>query len=192
MSTQTELNKIVKELVTTDHKLRELNEKRDALRLKFFEYAEEGVKQDVGLVKRTVTVPIQFFIVTKMEFEDFSSSRYPEWRIVEVKQEAKDVVFLLEQDPVYLPWSYTHPTTRHVVSKQIAIPSPSLDSDTFRLDQPELWGKVMKPVTTYEPDPVEIQQAIQENPDLVSVFQAHTKYKKPTQKLGPIRMEKTE
>lgn len=188
------LAEVTTELAAVDRKLKATEKTRETLRAEFFFCATEQIKME-PLAKRVLTLPKAFFHLTKMGFEDFVTSRYPTWRLENYESLPGTDTFtlIIEEDPEYVPYEYINDRTREVVSRQVASSSPQIDTETLKMERPDLWEKIMKPVITYEVNDEALTTAVVEDPSIVAVLQRHYCYpRKPSKKLGPIRVAKEE
>lgn len=195
MKSQRSLDQVAVELAEADRVLKKAEKAKEDLRSEFFFCATEQVKSERVLKRRALTIPKEFFHLTKMSFEDFVASRYPTWRLAEYESESMvhQFVLIIEEDPEYLPFEYIHAETREVVSRQVASAPPQVDTNTLKAEFPAVWEKIMKPVVVYELNDEALTTAVVEDPSLVGVLQRHYCYpRKPSKKLGPIRVAKEE
>lgn len=187
------IDEVARDLSDADRILKHAEKAKESLRKEFFSLATEQVRVTHVLKKRALTIPKSFFDTTGMTFEQFVVSRYPTWRLAEHKQEDEMVVLIIEEDPDFSPFTYQHPETREIITRQVAEASPQIDLETLRLENPLVWLEITRPVTSYELNEEALTALCVERPEIVALIQRHYRYgRKPSQKLAPIRVAKDE
>ena len=159
---------------------------RAAAKTKLLELIKDDfARHKSALPTRSVDVPMSFFDKTGMKAEEFAQSRYPGWQVVDYSADPNDdqvMVFELIRDPAYMNYSF-EVNDEFKISKEVVEYTPVVDWDTLRRELPELFGKLAKPVESYEINEDALDQLIQIEPEVLSKLQRHMLVKQPMQKV---------
>jgi hypothetical protein len=151
------------------------------------------------LARQTVRVPLDYFERTGMADLEYLLSRHPAQRLVESEDdgEAGERVFLLEEDPEYRPLSVSveEGERRLSVGRTVQTSKPTLDLESLRRDDPDLYDEIMVETviparTVSEPSGDKIQEVALRDPSKVAVIQRNTIVPAPSVRLTPIKEEK--
>jgi hypothetical protein len=158
---ENDLNVIIGELLEVNEKLKDIENHKSNLRLKFFELASKHISTTQTLAHQYIEG--SFTIASaKRHIENY----FPEWRLVKRNDEG----ILIEEDPDKMKFVWTTEDGIQC-SRSIAMVGAKFDVDSFVSAQPELAKSVILEKTIYEFDETRAQEMIDNNPELLPVFQ---------------------
>lgn len=169
----TDVSDLVAKLLEVTEEEKEVKARKEELREELFAYADEQQPEHM-IPLSTIEVPFSFFDVTGMDYEVFLISRFPTWDLKDYKLVENGVVFILRKKRSFLPWKYEDDS--HKLTKSPTEPTPEIDWETLKAEQPELFTRIAREVVTLEIDEEEFESALKEDPTLYDVLRRHSKF----------------
>lgn len=155
---------------------------KDDLRDKFFSQINEELKEEV---------PPQLVVEFPTDDEEAAlrqaQRQYIRHRIVSTAPVEGGYQVILEEDPEYRAFTYINPADGQVYQRIISEGSPSLDDDTLREENPELWEAITEEVTERKLKPLDNLTAEQ-----LAGLQPYITMPKPQVRLAAPRKAKPE
>lgn len=180
---ENKLDDVVKALYDINAELKKLEDRKSELRKAFFDFASEYIGKNQTLAHQFIEGSFSE-IAAKKYVED----QHPEWRIVSIDSDG----ILIEEDPTKMKFVWT--TQDNIqCSRNIAMIGAKFDIDALMQDKPDLANRVCSARIVYEFDEKAAQEIIDEEPELLPVFQDYAMIGKVQTKLSsPKIIEKEE
>lgn len=159
---------------------KKLDERKKALREKFFSIANEEVP-DYMLPTTSVRVPKAFFEKTGYTHNYFLETRFPSWTLQAMTEsEDEHIVFVLRKRKEYVGYGQSENGVN--ISRSVSEMTPEIDWDSMKKADPELFELFSTPVITYELNTEVFQQQMAGNPsfDAQGFLARHSKHRIPT------------
>lgn len=192
--------KVAAELIRVDREIKAAEKRKATYRGALFDHATEVASKRV-LARKVITLEKGWLGKVGISLDDFLTTRYPQWNLVEIEAEEQDdgttlLHYLLEENPVYQSFEIVteieedDKIEKVKTGRSIQQNDPTFDFDTLKRDMPEVFDRIMVPVISYELDEVAVIKVLEEDPSLHAKLQLHMSFPKPITKLSPSRVVK--
>lgn len=169
-----ELNVIVEKLYNINLEIKKNEDQKSKFRSIFFDLASKYIS-----ITQTLSHEFVEGTFTNQSARVYVEKHKPEWRLVKVDNTG----ILIEEDPDKIKFVWTNDEGIQC-SRNIAVIGAKFDIDAFVSAEPKLAKSVVSEKIVYEFDEEKAQFIIDENPELLPVFQDYALLGKIQTKLG--------
>jgi hypothetical protein len=159
-------------------RIKELEAEKKSIRQKLLKFANDSYESKEYLLPQTsIAVPLHFFELTSINYEDFLSSRFPAWDLLSQSENDDEVVFTLRKKREYMPFGWEDESNK--IARSISESTPEIDWSSLSLVEPDLFSEIVKETTVYQLDEERLSQIIAEKPEVVDIIKIHTNHTSP-------------
>lgn len=160
------LNLVTAELHDVGSQLKSLENRKEDLRSRFFEYVNEYI----ALSGTMETEVVHRKSASRAEAEQYVIDNHPGWNMIQYEDEK----IVIEEDPTQMNFVWTTPGG-YQITRTTAVVGTKFDYEYLMDHAPDLFREVVETKTVYELNEKKAQTLIDKSPQYLSILQDSTK-----------------